>query len=118
MVPDYAPLNFPVHGHTIITTLTGKGEEKEEIYLIGGLKIPTYFSGSSIIYKLKKYAQNKTKFRTIPTTLKFGRAYHIALPISDEFAKESCQDHWQNSFETKKVTSQNQNQNLAILNDL
>ena len=117
MVPDYVQLNFAKHGHTIITTLTGKGEEKEEIYLIGGLNIPTHFSGSAIIYKLNKVGRKKT-FTSIPTKLKFGRAYHIALPISDEFAKESCQGHWHNSFETKKVSSQNQNQKFAIQNDL
>ena len=117
MVPDYFPLTLSIHGHTVITTITGKGEEKkEEIYLIGGLNVPTHFRGSSTIYKLMNGADNKTEFRNIATTLNYGRAYHIALPISYKFAKESCQGH----LIPKKVSNLNEYeyQNHTILNDL
>ena len=79
----------------MITTSTGIGEEKEEIFLIGGLNKPTFYTGSDTIYQLMKDdADNKTIiFKDIPANLKYGRAYHIALPISYELAKESCQDH-------------------------
>ena len=79
----------------MITTFTGKaGEEKEEIYLIGGLALGTYshIIGLPSILKLKK-----GKFEPIRTHLQHGRAYHIALPISYELAKESCLGHYESS---------------------
>ena len=89
MVPDWDQLDYTIWGHTMITTLTGKaGEEKEEIYLIGGLSSLEYFFGHRSIWKLKK-----GKFELIRTQLQYGRAYHIALPISYELAKESCLGH-------------------------
>ena len=93
MVPDHTTQNFSARGHTMVTTFTGKGEEKEEIYLIGGLGKNTYVEGYRDIRKLMKDPDRKIAFETIPTKLKYGRAYHIALPISYELAKESCQGH-------------------------
>ena len=95
MVPDHTTLRVPLRGQTMITTSTGIGEEKEEIFLIGGLNKPTFYTGSDTIYQLMKdNADNKTNiFKDIPANLKYGRAYHIALPISYELAKESCQGH-------------------------
>ena len=100
MVPDHTTQNFSARGHTMVTTFTGKGEEKEEIYLIGGLGKNTYVEGYRDIRKLMKDPARKIAFETIPTKLKYGRAYHIALPISYELAKESCKGHY--SFDTKK----------------
>ena len=70
----------------MITTFTGKGDEKEEIYLIGGLGKPIHYRGFREISKLGKTGL----FETISTKLKHGRAYHIALPISYDLVKESC----------------------------
>ena len=91
MIPDYTALNFSVRGQTMITTFTGKGDEKEEIYLIGGLGKPIHYRGFREISKLGKTGL----FETISTKLKHGRAYHIALPISFELAKESCLGHYE-----------------------
>ena len=85
MIPDYTALNFSVRGQTMITTFTGKGDEKEEIYLIGGVGKPLHYGGLRYIYKL-----GKTGFDAISTKLEHGRAYHIALPISYKLAKDSC----------------------------
>ena len=65
-------------------------DEKEEIYLIGGLNTQTHISGSSTIYKLMNDTDGQTRFKAIPTTLQYGRAYQIALPISYSLVKESC----------------------------
>ena len=98
MVPDFGQLTFPVRGHTIITT----SMDEDSVYLIGGLSTQHHIMGTTEIYKLQNVcdpdlgdvcASNGTKlrFKAISTQLQFGRAYHIALPISYELAKESCQ---------------------------
>ena len=90
LVLDYKQLDVSLRGHTMLTTSMGT-DEKEDTYLIGGLGTAINIDGQETIRKLTQVSdQNVKKFKSIPTTLKYGRAYHIALPISYELAKESC----------------------------
>ena len=95
MVSDYESLTSPIRGHTMIITSTGKGEEKE-VYLIGGLSTATHISGQYSIMKLLPDPdhENKPVFKPF-ASLRHGRAYHIALPISYQLAKDSCLDHYE-----------------------
>ena len=98
MVPEYNSLRFAIRGSTIIKTfLTEEGEENEEIFMIGGLGTKNHLNGQFAIRKLKKEGDEfryrnriSYEFKSIPTKLKHGRAYHIALPISYDLVKESC----------------------------
>ena len=98
MVPEYELLRFAIRGSTIIKTfLTEEGEENEEIFMIGGLGTKNHLKGQFAIRKLKKEDDEfryrnriSYEFKSIPTKLKHGRAYHIALPISYDLVKESC----------------------------
>ena len=85
MVSDHDKLNNNIRGHTMIRTTTVTDEE--EIYLIGGFATSTFIKGQKDIHKLSKDGKS---FDPWKTSLRYGRAYHIALPISYEHAKKSC----------------------------
>ena len=83
MVPEWQ-LDNGIRGHTIIKTLTGEGEGNEEIFMIGGLASTDHLNPLPYVKQLIG-----DEFKYI-ASLKNGRAYHIALPISYDLAKESC----------------------------
>ena len=58
--------------------------------IIGGLTKATSIRGITAIWKLSKETD---LFELQTPKLSNGRAYHIALPISYDLAKQSCEDH-------------------------
>ena len=71
---------------------TTTGTDEEEIYLLGGIGTATHIKGQKSIHKLSK---DTNTFDPLPTSLHYRRAYHIALPISYDIAKASCEGYLQ-----------------------